>query len=230
MEIVKEMQKLTNPPKAKLLQGFFKTGKGEYGEGDVFLGITVPETRKIAKKHVAMQLNEVSELLHSKIHEHRLVALLILVEKFKKTDENGKKKICDFYLENSKNVNNWDLVDLSSHKIVGQYLLDKNKNILYKLARSNNLWQRRIAIIATFSFIKEGKFADSFKIAEMLLGDRHDLIHKAVGWMLREIGKKDQKAEEKFLMKHYRKIPRTMLRYAIERFDDKKRKFYMKKD
>jgi 3-methyladenine DNA glycosylase AlkD len=227
MEIVKNLEKLANPEKAKVLAGFFKTGKGEYGEGDVFLGIRVGDIRKEAKRNKTMELNEVKELLKSKIHEHRLAALLILVEKYQKSDEKGKKRIYDFYWKNSKKVNNWDLVDLSADKIVGDYLFDKDKKLLYKLARSKNLWERRIAIIATFHFIKNGKFDDTLRISEILLNDKHDLIHKAVGWMLREVGKRDQKVEEKFLKKHYKKMPRTMLRYAIERFDEKKRKFYM---
>jgi 3-methyladenine DNA glycosylase AlkD len=226
-EIKSDLKKLADHEKAKILQGFFKTGKGEYGEGDIFLGIRVGDTRAVAKKYKDMPLSEIKELLKSKIHEHRQVALFILIEKYKKADEKGKKKIYDFYWKNSKKVNNWDLVDLSADKIVGDYLFDKDKKLLYKLARSKNLWEKRISIIATFHFIKNGKFDDTLRISKILLNDEHDLIHKAVGWMLREIGKRDQKVEEKFLKKHYKKMPRTMLRYAIERFDDKKRKFYM---
>ena len=224
------MRKLANPEKAKILAGFFKTGKGEYGEGDIFLGIQVPDTRKVAKSYLHLDDNAIRELLESKIHEHRLAALLILVEKYRKSDEKQKKKIADFYLANTDRINNWDLVDLSADKILGEYLYDKNdkeKSILYELAKSSNLWERRIAMISTFAFIKKGKFEDTFKIAEILFGDKHDLIHKAVGWMLRELGKRNQEAEEKFLKKHYKKMPRTALRYAIERFDEKKKIFYM---
>jgi 3-methyladenine DNA glycosylase AlkD len=227
--IVKDMEKLANPEKAKLLSGFFKTGKGEYGEGDVFLGISVPETRKIAQKHKAASFEDIAKLLDSRIHEHRLAALLLLVEKYSSADEKGKKEIVGFYLKNTKKINNWDLVDLSSHKILGDYLFSRDKSVLYKLARSSNLWEKRIAIISTFAFINRGKFSDSFKIAEMLMTDKHDLIHKAIGWMLREIGKRDQNREEKFLMKHCKTMPRTALRYAIERFDEKKKQLYMGK-
>ena len=221
----KDIERLSNPSKAKLLQRFFKTGKGEYGEGDIFLGIQVPEQRKIARKYKDLELNEIQELLKSKIHEYRLIALLILVEKYVKS--LNKKEIVDFYLKNTRNINNWDLVDLTSHKILGEYLKDKDRSILFKLAKSKNLWEKRISIISTFAFIRNNDFNDSFKIAELLLKDKHDLIHKAVGWMLREIGKKDQDAEERFLKKYYKTMPRTMLRYAIERFDEKKKRFYM---
>jgi 3-methyladenine DNA glycosylase AlkD len=226
IQIKKDLLKLADKEKAKLLQGFFKTGQGEYGEGDIFLGITVPEQRKVAKKYKDMDLNEIQELLNSKFHEHRLVALLILVEKYER--ENNKKQIVDFYLKNTRNINNWDLVDLTSHKILGDYLLDKDRSLLIKLAHSEDLWEKRISIISTFAFINKNQSEDSFKIAEILLNDKHDLIHKAVGWMLREVGKRvSQDAEERFLKKHYKTMPRTMLRYAIERFDEKKRKYYL---
>ncbi|MCK5503863.1 MAG: DNA alkylation repair protein [Thermodesulfovibrionia bacterium] len=228
-KLKQDLQKLANPEKAKTLQRFFKTGKGEYGEGDVFLGITVPEQRKTAKKHSDLTFKDVQKLLSSKIHEHRLTALLILVIKYSKADETGKKEIVDFYLKNTKNINNWDLVDLSADKILGAYLIDKDKSILYKLVQSDNLWDRRIAIMATFHFIKNSQFKDTLKISGILLNDKHDLIHKAVGWMLREIGKRELATEEKFLKKYYKNMPRTMLRYATERFDENKRKFYLKK-
>jgi len=227
MGIKKDLQKLANPKQAKLLQRFFKTGKGEYGEGDIFLGIKVPEQRKIAKKYSDLTLKYIQELLSSKIHEHRLVALFILVDKYKQA--KNKKELVDFYLKNTKYINNWDLVDLSAPNIVGDYLLDKDKSILYKLAKSDNLWEKRIAVLATFAFIKDNQFEDAFKISEILLKDNHDLIHKAVGWMLREIGKRNLEAEERFLNNHYKKMPRTMLRYAIERFPESKRKYYLKK-
>jgi len=234
-KVKKELQKLANPEKAKLLSGFFKTGKGQYGEGDIFLGITVPAQREVAKRNLGIGFSEISDLLKSKIHEHRLVGLLILVENFRKMDDAGKKKIFEFYMKNTKAINNWDLVDLSSSRILGEYLLKKERKrreerkILYRLAKSKNLWEKRISIISTLAFIREKEFDDALAISEILLHDKHDLIHKAVGWALREIGKKDQETEEKFLRKYYKTMPRTMLRYSIERFDEKKRKFYMGK-
>ncbi|HUS59953.1 MAG TPA: DNA alkylation repair protein [Nevskiaceae bacterium] len=228
-QIKKDLQKLKNPQKAKISARFFKTGKGEYGEGDVFLGITVPQQRKIAKKYPDLNLKQLQNLLSSKIHEHRLTALFVLINKYRKADEKNKKEIFNFYLQNTKSINNWDLVDASSEHILGDYLLEKNKTILYKLAKSNNLWERRVAIMATFEFIKNNRFQDTLKIAKILLKDKHDLIHKAVGWMLREIGKRNQKVAEEFLKKHCQKMPRTMLRYAIEKFPDNKRKFYLRK-
>lgn len=222
-----DLKKLADPEQAKHLARFFKTGKGEYGEGDIFLGIKVPDQRKVAKEYTNLSLKDIQILLKSKIHEHRFVTLLILIDKYNKTD--NKEEIVNIYLKNAKNVNNWDLVDLSAHKILGDYLLDKDRKILYKLAKSRNLWEKRIAIISTFAFINKNQFDDTLQISEILLNDKHDLIHKAVGWMLREVGKKKQSVEEKFLKQHYKKMPRTMLRYAIEKFDDNKRKFYMQK-
>jgi 3-methyladenine DNA glycosylase AlkD len=224
-----ELNKLKNPAKAKILAGFFKTGKGEYGEGDVFLGITVPLQRVVAKKFTDLELAEIQKLLNSEIHEHRLVALLILVEKYRKGDEKEKGKVVKMYLKNTTKINNWDLVDLSAHYILGNYLLERDRKILYKLARSKNLWEKRIAIISTFAFIRAGEFDDTLKISEILLKDTHDLIHKAVGWMLREVGKRDQRVEEKFLLRYYSDMSRTTLRYAVERFPEKKRQFYLKK-
>tara|TARA_Y100000310_G_C20519534_1_gene732954 strand:+ start:266 stop:946 length:681 start_codon:yes stop_codon:yes gene_type:complete len=226
MGLKEELQALGDEERANLLQRFFKTGPGEYGEGDKFLGVVVPETRKVAKKYLNLDFNEIEELLQSGIHEVRLAALLILVERYKKTKD---KEIVDFYLKNTKYINNWDLVDLTAHKILGDYLLDRDKEILYSLAESSNLWERRISIISTFAFIDEGRFEDSLKISEILLNDEHDLIHKAVGWVLREIGKKDLEVEEEFLRKYHKEMPRTMLRYSIEKFSEEKRKFYMKK-
>lgn len=229
--IKKELQLLANPKKAKIFSRFFKTGKGEYGEGDKFIGLTVPQLRQIAKKYLVLSLTDLQQLLLSKIHEQRLISLFILVDRYKKALANNKKTIYTFYLKNTKYINNWDLVDLSVYKILGDYLLNnpQEKKILDKLAKSHNLWERRMAIITTFAFIKQKQLADTFKIAGILLADKHDLIHKAVGWMLRELGKIDQKQEEQFLLKHYRQMPRTMLRYAIEKFSEKKRKFYLKK-
>ncbi|MCW3997980.1 MAG: DNA alkylation repair protein [Candidatus Bathyarchaeota archaeon] len=226
-QLKRDLSQLRNLEKAKILSRFFKTGKGQYGEGDIFLGIPVPEQRKVAKKYVDLSLNNLQKLLFSKIHEHRLTALIILVSKYKKADHSGKSKIYNLYLKNTKNINNWDLVDLSAPKIVGDYLSNKDKSILFKMAKSNNLWERRIGILSTFAFIRKNNFEDALSISKLLLHDKHDLIHKAVGWMLREIGKKDQEIEEQFLKKYYMQMPRTMLRYAIEKFDKNKRKFYL---
>lgn len=224
----KDMHKLKNSDKARILSGFFKTGKGQYGEGDVFLGIMVPQQREVSKKFLNLSLDDLQELLSSKIHEYRLTALFILMHKYSKAEGAGKKEIVDFYLKNTKNINNWDLVDLSAPRILGDYLLDKDRKILYTLASSHHLWEKRIAMLSTFAFIAKKDFSDSLKISEILLKDKHDLIHKAVGWGLREIGKKDQAVEEKFLKKHYKTMPRTMLRYAIEKFTPEKRIFYLK--
>ncbi len=226
-QIKKELTKLGNPEKAKNLSRFFKTGKGQYGEGDIFLGIPVPEQRKVAKKHIDLSLTDLQELFRSKIHEYRLTGLLILVLKYEKADNLEKTEVFRFYLKNTENINNWDLVDLSAPKIIGDYLINKKTAILFELAKSNNLWERRIAILSTFKFIKNNDFKDALCISELLLHDEHDLIHKAVGWMLREIGKRDQEVEEKFLIKYYMEMPRTMLRYAIEKFGKNKRKFYL---
>jgi len=222
-----ELQRLADPERARILSRFFKTGKGEYGEGDVFLGITVPEQRSVAKRYHALSLKDIEKLLLSGTHEHRLAALLILVIQYKKADDRSRRKIIDFYLSHTGRINNWDLVDLSAEKILGDYLFEKDKSVLYRLAQSRNLWERRIAIIATFAFIKKNVFEDTLRIAEMVLNDQHDLIHKAAGWMLREIGKRDLKSEEEFLKKHHRSMPRTMLRYAIERFEPDRRRYWM---
>ena len=234
-KIQKELSSHANPKQAKLLSGFFKTKKGEYGEGDVFYGIKVPVTRTIAKKYSSeLSLTETEELLHSKIHEERLCALLILIQKYETngTTQENKKEIFDLYLTNTKYINNWDLVDLSAPKIIGEYLYShpKEKILLKKLAKSNLLWDRRISILSTFYFIYKKLSDETLQIAELLLNDKEDLIHKAVGWMLREIGKRcTLEEEEKFLKKYYKIMPRTMLRYAIEKFDNKKRKFYLNK-
>ncbi len=228
-QIKKDLAQIGDPEKAKNLRWFFKTGKGQYGEGDIFLGIPVPEQRKVAKKYADLSLVDIQELLNSEIHEHRFTALVILIAKYRKTGETGKKEIFDFYLKNTENINNWDLVDLSAPRIAGDYLINKERAILYKLTKSDSLWKRRIAILSTFAFINNNDFRDALNISEMLLHDDHDLIHKAVGWALREIGKKDQNLEEQFLAKHYLHMPRTMLRYAIEKFDEKKRKKYLNK-
>jgi 3-methyladenine DNA glycosylase AlkD len=228
-QIKADLRKIANTEKAAFLSGFFKTGKGQYAEGDFFLGITVPAQRLIAKKYQELSLKELPKLLSSKIHEERLLSLLILIIKYKKAARDKKKLFFDFYLQHLKCVNNWDLVDLSAEKILGDYLFDKDRSILYSLAGSDNLWKKRIAIMSTFAFIKRHDFDDTIHIANMLLNEKHDLIQKATGWMLREIGKRNLETEEEFLKKHYKKMPRTMLRYAIERFEKQKRMFYLGK-
>ncbi len=228
-EAGRELRKYASKKKAAVLSGFFKTGKGEYGEGDVFIGVIVPDTRKVAAKFRGLPLQEIERLLHSRIHEERLLALAILSDKYPAANPEEKQKIFHLYLNNTRHINNWDLVDLSAPRIIGEFLLHKDRRILYKLARSKLIWERRIAIIATLRFIREKDFADTLKIAALLLRDKHDLIHKAAGWMLRELGKRDQEKEEAFLNRHFGAIPRTMLRYAIERFPQEKKKKYMAK-
>lgn len=208
------------------MQRFFKTGQGEYGFGDIFIGLTVPQSRNLAIKFKNLTFIDIGSLLKSKIHEERLIALLILVHKFQK-EPMEQRRIYDFYLKNTKYVNNWDLVDLSSDKIVGGYLIDKPKEILKKMAGSKNIWERRIAMIATYNFIKNDQFKDSLKIAEALVDDKNDLIQKAVGWMLREVGKRDKSSELEFLNKNYKKMGRTALRYSIEKFPKVLKKRYM---
>lgn len=220
------LDKEADKNKAKILSKFFKTGKGEYGQGDIFLGIAMPIEREIAKEFSELEIEEIQELLNSKIHEKRMIALLILINKFKKANEKEKEEIFNFYLSNTRNINNWDLVDLSCRDIVGGFLLDKDRNILYNLAKAENLWERRIAIISTFFFIQRNEFKDTLEISEILVNDREDLIHKAVGWMLRELGKRNSEVLESFLKKH-KDMPRTMLRYAIEKFPENKRKKYL---
>lgn len=223
-----EIRKLKNPSKAKVLAGFFKTGKGQYGEGDKFLGVMVPVTRKLVGKHQNLKRGEVKKLLLSEFHEERLGAVLILVAQFQRGNEKIQKEIFDFYLANAKRINSWDLVDLSADKIVGAFLAGKPKDLLFELAASKNLWERRIAILTTFFEIKNGRSETTLAIAEKLLGDSQDLMHKAVGWMLREVGKRcSQKEEELFLKKYAAVMPRTMLRYAIERFTPAERRKYL---
>lgn len=223
-----QLRKYASPGKAKSSSRFFKTGPHQYGEGDRFIGVTVPEQRQIALQFKDLPLKEVEQLLRSPIHEERLVALLILVGQFANGDETVKKEVYNFYLSNTDRVNNWDLVDSSAEYIVGNYLIAKTRETLYKLSSSSNLWEKRIAIISTFSFIKQGQADDTLGIAEILLTDKEDLIQKAVGWMLREVGKRvSEKALEEFLAKHYQKMPRTTLRYAIERLPPEKRKHYL---
>jgi 3-methyladenine DNA glycosylase AlkD len=227
-DIQKRLRKLANEKHAAVSQRFFKTGPGEYGEGDVFIGIRVPVLRKLAGEYSDLPLEVTTTLLRSRIHEERLLALLLLVRSFSKGDGLRKKSIYENYLKNTEFVNNWDLVDSSAEHIVGAYLVNKSKAILYRLAESDDLWERRISIMSTFHFVKRHEFSETLKISKMLLLDRHDLIHKATGWMLREIGKRHLPTEENFLKIHYKNMPRTMLRYAIEKFPEQKRQRYLK--
>lgn len=227
-DLRKDLSLYASPQKAEVLKRFFKTGKGQYGEGDIFLGVQVPDLRKIVRKYANIPLDNTLNLLRSKIHEERLIALLIMVEKTKWAKMFERETLFKKYLENTLYINNWDLVDLSADKIVGSYLFEKPKDILYSLAASENLWERRIAVMATFDFIKKGFYEETLKLARILLNDRHDLIHKAVGWMLREIGKRcSQEVLEQFLLANYKQMPRTMLRYAIERLPEDLRQQYL---
>lgn len=222
------LSKYASDSDSAFLQRFFKTGPGEYGEGDVFIGVRVPDTRKVCKEFKDLPLVEIQKLLDSPIHEHRLGAVILLVNQFNK----NKQEIYDLYLKNvyKGRVNNWDIVDSSAHQIVGGYLIDKSHDLLFELADSDNLWQRRVAVLATFHFIKNGEASTAIEIAEKLLNDDHDLIHKAVGWMLREIGKQvDEGILIDFLDKHVTKMPRTMLRYSMEKLPEHKRQYYLKK-
>ncbi len=227
IELRKKIKSLGNPEISKTMKWFFKTGKGDYGEGDVFVGLKVPTQRKLAHEFRDLSVIDLKMLLSSPVHEERLISLFILVDRFAKSSEKEKQLIFSFYLKNRKGVNNWDLVDLSAPKIMGKYLLEKDKSLLFKFASSKNLWERRIAILSTYEFIRNEDYDTTLRIAEILLEDNHDLIHKAVGWMLREIGNRNLMAEESFLKIHYNKMPRTMLRYAIEKFPETKRKKYL---
>ena len=227
LELINAINEEANTERAKHSQRFFKTGKGEYGEGDFFLGLTVPQQRIIAKRFKSIPLEELQKVIESKYHEHRLTALIILVDKFKSTKDNKlREEIIDFYLKNTRNINNWDLVDTSA-KILGEYVENRDEGLLLKLSHSKDLWEQRISIIATSYFIGKNKFDLTLKISENLLQHEHDLIHKAVGWMLREVGKRDISTERKFLDKHYKSMPRTMLRYAIEKFPENLRLQYL---
>jgi len=229
-KLKREMQKFADPERAKISERFFKTGPGGYGEGMKFLGINVPTQRKIVKRFLHLSLKDIDKLLNDKYHDYRFAGVVILTNKYKKSSEKEKKATFNFYMKNAKKFNNWDLVDISAPHIVGDFLLDKEKDVLYKFAKSKNLWKKRISIISTFAFIRNNLFEDTFKIADILLDDSHDLIHKAVGWMLREVGNRNLKEEEKYLQKgkKYQKMPRTMLRYAIEKFPESKRKSYLR--
>lgn len=230
-KIKNRLRDFINKDKVAIYQNFFKTGHGQYGEGDIFWGINVPNQQKVVKEFKDVSIDTILELLKSKVHEHRLTSIMMFTNKFLISDKKTQEKIYKLYLKNAKYVNNWDLVDSSAHIIIGGYLYENklNRNILEKLAKSKNLWEKRISIIATYYFIKNKEYKDTFKIAEILINDKHDLIHKACGWMLREVGKRiNQEIEEEFLKKYYKKMPRTMLRYAIERFEESKRQYYLK--
>jgi len=227
-EIQKELRSMADKDTAIQSQRFFKTGPGQYGEGDIFLGIRVPVLRSLAKKYQDISLSAVSGLLKSAYHEERLFALIVMVNQFKKGAPEKQAAIYRHYLTHTSAINNWDLVDLSAPYIPGAYLFEKDRQPLYDLAVSGNLWERRIAIVSTACFIRHQDFSDTMRLAVMLLNDREDLIHKAVGWMLREVGKRDQDALEQFLKVRYQTMPRTMLRYAIEKFEEEKRKKYLK--
>ena len=218
-----ELNKNCDKNKARIMRGFFKTGKGEYGEKDIFLGIPVPLQRKIASRYIKISASQLENLIRSKYHEYRSVALIILTEKYKLAQGDQKERIFRFYVKNIYWVNSWDLVDLSAPKIVGGFLSDKNKDFLYKFATSKDMWVRRISIVSTLHFVRKGNFKDALKISEMLLDDENDLTQKAVGWVLREVGKKDKQVLESFLGRNYDKLARTTLRYAIERFSIKER-------
>ncbi|MDR3245433.1 MAG: DNA alkylation repair protein [Prevotellaceae bacterium] len=227
--ILNELLSVADSEKARILQKFFKTGPGQYGEGDVFLGIVVPITRKIVKANLQTPLPEIHKLLLSKYHETRLCALLIITERCKKADAKEREAIYRFYLQHTDYINNWDLVDLSCPEIIGGYLLDKNRAILYQLAENPHLWEQRIAIVSTHAFIRKNEFSDTFALAEKLLNHPHDLIHKATGWMLREIGKRNREALTDFLEDYADRLPRTTLRYAIEHYPEGERQYFLKK-
>jgi 3-methyladenine DNA glycosylase AlkD len=229
MKAREEIRALANKEIAENSLRFFKTGKGEYGYGDIFLGVRVPKIRLIAKKHIDISIIDMKTLIQSKYHEERLLGLIILVNKYSKTkDRKIKDQLYKIYISSFKYINGWDLVDVTCPHIIGEHLRDKDRSILYTWAKSDDIWTKRIAIVSTHCFIRKNDLEDTFKIAEILLQDKHDLIHKAVGWMLREAGKRDIKKEEAFLKKYYKIMPRTMLRYSIEKFPEDKRQKYLK--
>jgi DNA alkylation repair enzyme len=227
--ITSELQALSNAEKREIFPKFFKAGKGEYGEGDRFLGITVPNIRAIAKQYKNISLNEIRELMQSEWHEVRLCALLIMVEKSKKKDEALRQQLFDLYLSQTDRINNWDLVDLSCRFIIGEYLLDKSRDILYQLTQSPLLWDNRIAIVSTYAFIRKGQLEDTYALSDLMMHHPHDLMHKAIGWMLREAGKRDANRLYNYVMSHRADMPRTMLRYAIEKFSPAERSILMKR-
>ena len=229
MKAREEIRALANKEIAQHSLRFFKTDKGEYGHGDLFLGVRAPKIRLIAKKHIDISITDMKTLICSKYHEERFLGLIILVNKYAKAkDKKNRNQLYKIYVSSFKHINNWNLVDVTCPHVTGKHLIDKDRTILYKWAKSEDLWTKRIAMVSTFSFIRKNDLEDTFKIAEILLHDEHDLIHKAVGWMLREAGKRDLKREETFLKKYYKTMPRTMLRYAIEKLPETKRQKYLK--
>lgn len=228
--IIDELRLLSTDEKRNILPRFFKTGKGEYGEGDKFLGVSVSDVRKVAKNHKNATINELTEMMQSEWHEARLCSLLIMVEKFKKTNDEGRKRIVDFYLSVTNRINNWDLVDLSCPAIIGEYLLNRSHDLLYRLAESSLLWENRIAIVSTIIFIRHGQLDDTFNLSTKMMNHPHDLMHKAIGWMLREAGKRDESRLYNYVKTYRLEMPRTMLRYAIEKFDKNVRAELMKRD
>ena len=227
--ITNKLQALSDAEKREIFPKFFKAGKGEYGEGDRFLGVTVPNIRAIAKLHKDISIEEIRELIQSEWHEVRLCALIIMVEKSKKKDEVLRKELFNLYLSQTKRINNWDLVDLSCRFIIGEYLLDKSRDILYQLAQSPLLWDNRIAIVSTYAFIRKGQLEDTYVLSDIMMHHPHDLMHKAIGWMLREAGKRDANRLYNYVMSHRADMPRTMLRYAIEKFSPAERSILMKR-
>ena len=227
--ITNELKALGSTEKAVHLSYFFKTGKGQYGENDRFLGVTVPETRRVAKAHASVEKADLQRLIQSEWHEVRLCALFILTIQFNKGDETKRKELVDFYLSNTQYINNWDLVDLAAWETIGTYLLDNPRDLLYRLAESPLLWDNRIAMVSTYAFIRQGQLDDTYALAEKMMGHKHDLMHKAIGWMLREAGKRDVERLRLFVEKHRLEMPRTMLRYAIEKFSPDERKHFMHK-
>lgn len=223
----RELKNLSDRTRAKNLARFFKTGKGQYGYGDRFLGLTVPTLRRVATRYQNLPFSQIVRLLESRFHEERFTALEILVMRFEAGNKTERERVFSFYLRHANRINNWDLVDTSAPYIVGEHLTERSRQVLYRLARSKNLWERRIAMVSTFAFIRRGQLSDTFRLAEILLGDRHDLMHKAVGWALREAGKKSLPELERFLKKHQKTMPRTTLRYAIEHMPEVKRKAYL---
>lgn len=227
--VLNELLSMANPEKALFLQRFFKTGPGQYAEGDIFLGLIVPLTRSIAKANTQTPLAELQVLMNSEYHEARLCALLIIVEQFKKASPAEREVLYDFYLKNARRINNWDLVDVTCPHVVGAYLLDKDRSRLYELAASDNLWEQRIAMVSTVTFIRHREYTDTLALAEQLITHTHDLMHKAVGWMLREVGKKDRDTLTDFLEAYATRLPRTSLRYAIEHYPEEQRQYFLKK-
>lgn len=226
--IQSELRRLADPATARVLRGFFKTGPGQYAEGDVFIGVKIPPLRKLSLQGDGLTPAELRRLLQSRIHEERLLALMLLVRRFERGDDTVRKQVFDLYWRESSRVNNWDLVDLSAHRILGAWLLERPRGLLKKMARSPDLWERRRAVVATQAFIRVGQYRDTLELCRILLNDPQDLLHKACGWMLREVGKKDRKVLDGFLDRQAAIMPRTMLRYAIERHPEARRHHYLK--